>query len=170
MKHKQSCAIHLHFLRFPAFLFALSVITVNADAQPKNLEQTYAIDSSNHYYQSIQAQDHLHAQIQQQALENQVIQQKIENHKLQRQLAVASKSKGMLNTASARYGHRELSVSEISQVGNTWEAVIWFQAKKYEISVGQLIGKRYKVDSIHPDSVTFVDLANNTKTFSVDIG
>ncbi|WP_440616496.1 hypothetical protein [Cysteiniphilum sp. 6C5] len=167
MKHKQSSATYLRFLRFSTLLFALSAVTIYG--QTKNSEQTYAIDSSNHYYQSIQAQDHLHAQIQQQALENQVMQQKIANHKLQRQLAAASKSKGVLNTTSVRYGHGELSVSEISQIGDIWEAVIWFQAKKYALSVGQLVGKRYKVESIHPDSVTFVDLANNTQTFSVNI-
>ncbi|WP_119328487.1 hypothetical protein [Cysteiniphilum halobium] len=169
MKHKQSCATHLHFLRFSTFLFALSAITVTAYAQTKRSEQAYAINSSHHYYQSIQAQDYLHTQIQQQALENQVMQQKITNHKLQRQLAAASKSKGVLNTAAARYGHSELSVSEISQVGDIWEAVIWFQAKKYELSVGQLVGERYKVKSIHADSVIFVDLANDARTFSVDI-
>lgn len=167
MKHKQSYAIYLHFLRFSFLLFALSTVTTYG--QTKNSEQTYAIDSSHHYYQSIQAEDYLHTQIQQQALENQVMQQKITNHKLQRQLAAASKSKGVLNTTSARYGHSELSVSEISQVGDIWEAVIWFQAKKYELSVGQLVGKRYKVESIHADSVIFADLTNDARTFSVDI-
>ncbi|WP_116963579.1 hypothetical protein [Fastidiosibacter lacustris] len=163
MKHRM--------IRCALFFVALNSAVAMAYTQT-NSSQTYAIDSTQEYYKSIQAQDHLHAQIEQQALENKAMQQKIDSYKLQRQLAAIGKSKASLSGASAKQGDYSIEVAEVSKEDGIWEAVIWYHAKKHELKVGDMLEGRYKVASINANKVILLDATSLDKEryLTIDVG